>query len=182
VPIRVIDSALEGVRVFYPDVFEDDRGFFKETYSRNKYTALGLLDAFVQDSVSFSSRNVLRGLHADPEMSKLVQVLRGRVFDVVVDFRPKSATFKKWQGFYISEHNHAQIYIPKGCLHGFLSLTEDVVFSYKHGMHHDPARELAVRWDDPDLGVGWPLAGEPRISQKDRAAFSFEQALARLTL
>ena len=179
-PIRTAATNLEGVRIFYPEVFEDDRGFFKETYSRNKYRELGLTDDFVQDSVSFSSRNVIRGLHGDPEMSKLIQVLRGRVFDAIVDLRRSSPTFRKWQGFYLSEHNHMQVYVPKGCFHGFLALTDDVVFSYKHGAHHDPNREIGILWNEPTLAVAWPLVGEPRLSPKDGAGISVEEALARL--
>ena len=177
--IRVADTNIADARVFYPDVFEDDRGFFKEVYSRDKYRELGLLDDFVQDSVSFSTRNVIRGLHGDPEMSKFVQVLRGKVFDVVVDFRRSSPTFKRWQGFYLSEDNHAQLYVPKGCLHGFMALSDEVVFNYKHGAHHSAQRELAVLWNDPALAIAWPLVGEPRVSAKDRAAMSFEDALSR---
>lgn len=167
-PIRTTETSLKDARLFIPDVYEDDRGFFKETYSRNKYNALGLMDEFVQDSVSFSAKNTIRGLHGDPQMSKLVQVLRGRVYDVIVDMRKDSPTFGKWQGFYLSEHNHTQLYVPKGFVNGFLALTDDVVFNYKHGAHHDAAREFAVLWNDPDLAVAWPLVGEPRVSLKDQ--------------
>lgn len=167
-PIRTLETTLQDSRVFIPDVFEDDRGFFKETYSRNKYQALGLMDEFVQDSVSFSAKNTIRGLHGDPQMSKLVQVLRGRVYDVIVDMRKDSPTFGKWQGFYLSEHNHVQVYVPKGFVNGFLALTDDVVFNYKHGAHHDASREFAVLWNDPDLAIAWPVVGEPRVSLKDQ--------------
>jgi dTDP-4-dehydrorhamnose 3,5-epimerase len=177
--IRTIEASLRGARLFVPEVFEDDRGFFKETYSRRKYHELGLTDDFVQDSVSFSSRNVIRGLHGDPEMSKLVQVLRGKIWDVIVDARRDSPTFGKWEGFYLSEHNHLQLYIPKGCLHGFLALTDDVVFNYKHGAHHDPAREFAVRWDDPTLAIAWPLVGPARVSAKDQANQLFKEYAAQ---
>jgi dTDP-4-dehydrorhamnose 3,5-epimerase len=178
--IRTAETSIDGARLFYPDVFEDDRGFFKESYSRRKYHDLGLTDDFVQDSVSFSTRNVIRGLHCDPEMSKFVQVLRGKIWDVIVDARPNSPTFRKWQGFYLSEHNHAQLYIPKGCLHGFLALTEDVVFNYKHGAHHDADREFCVRWNEPTLAIAWPLVGPPRVSLKDQAGLTFEEGLQRL--
>jgi dTDP-4-dehydrorhamnose 3,5-epimerase len=167
-PIRAIETQLAGARLFVPEVFEDDRGFFKETFSLQKYRALGLEDEFVQDSVSVSSRNVIRGLHGDPRMSKLVQVLRGSIWDVIVDARRDSATYGKWQGFILSEHNHLQLYIPKGFLHGFIALADDVLFSYKHGAYYDPSAEIAARWDDPDLAIAWPLVGEPRISAKDR--------------
>ena len=173
--LQAHDTTIPGARLFVPDVYEDDRGFFKELYSPVKYRALGLLDEFVQDSVSFSARNVLRGLHGDPSMSKLVQVLRGSIWDVIVDVRPGSPTYAKWQGFDLSEHNHMQLYIPKGFLHGFVALTDDVGFSYKHGAYYDPSAEFAVRWDDPDLAIAWPLDGEPRISPKDLANPPFRE-------
>src|ERR1700733_12421075 len=103
--LQARDTTLADARVFVPDVFEDNRGFFKETYSTAKYNALGLRDEFVQDSVSYSARNVIRGLHGDPEMSKLVTVLRGDIWDVIVDLRKDSPTYLKWEGFYLSEHN-----------------------------------------------------------------------------
>lgn len=168
--LRVHTTKFEEARLFSPDVYEDDRGFFKETYSTRKYQEAGLLDTFVQDSVSVSSRNVIRGLHRDAEMSKLVQVLRGRIYDVIVDMREGSPTYRQWQGFYLSEHNHMQLYVPKGFAHGFLALTDDVIFSYKHGALHDSSRERCVRWNDPAIGVEWPLVGEPRVSAKDQNA------------
>ena len=168
--LQARDTTLADARLFFPDVHEDDRGFFKETYSTAKYRALGLLDEFVQDNVSFSSKNVLRGLHGDPEMSKLVTVLRGKVWDVIVDVRPGSPTHLKWEGFELSEHNHVQLYIPKGFVHGFLALTDDVVLSYKHGALYEPKREFAYRWNDPTFAIAWPLSGEPRLSAKDQAA------------
>jgi dTDP-4-dehydrorhamnose 3,5-epimerase len=171
--LQARDTTLADARLFFPDVFEDDRGFFKETYSTAKYRALGLADEFVQDSVSFSSKNVIRGLHGDPEMSKLITVLRGKIWDVIVDVRKGSRTYGKWEGFYLSEHNHVQLYIPKGFAHGFLALTDDVVFAYKHGALHSAEREFAYRWNDPTLAITWPLVGEPRISPKDQAAQLF---------
>jgi len=168
-PIRSTGTTLEGARLFEPDVFRDERGFFKETYSERKYRDLGLEDEFVQDSVSFSSRNVIRGLHGDRRMSKLVQVLRGAIWDVIVDARPGSQTYGRWEGFDLSEDNHRQLFIPKGFLHGFIALTEGVVFSYKHSAYYDPSAEFAARWDDPELAIPWPLDGEPIVSAKDRA-------------
>jgi dTDP-4-dehydrorhamnose 3,5-epimerase len=168
--IQTIDTIFDTAKIYVPDVFEDDRGFFKETYSTAKYHDAGLTDTFVQDSVSFSTRNVIRGLHFDYKMSKFVQVLRGKIWDVIVDIRPGSATRLKWQGFILSEHNHRQLYIPPGFAHGFIALSDDVVFSYKHGSLYDPATEGTVRWNDPTLAIAWPLAGDPRVSIKDQTA------------
>jgi len=168
--ILTIDTIFDAARVFVPDVYEDDRGFFKETYSTVKYREAGLTDSFVQDSVSFSTRNVIRGLHFDYRMSKFVQVLRGKIWDVIVDIRPDSPTRLKWQGFVLSEHNHRQLYIPPGFAHGFIALADDVVFNYKHGSLYDPATEGTIRWNDPTLALPWPLAGEPRVSLKDQSA------------
>ncbi|MBD5606766.1 MAG: dTDP-4-dehydrorhamnose 3,5-epimerase [Candidatus Eremiobacteraeota bacterium] len=168
--MQTLDTIFTDAKVFVPDVFEDDRGFFKETYNLDRYSAAGLSDTFVQDSVSFSTRNVIRGLHYDVEMSKFVTVLRGRIWDVIADVRPGSPTYGKWQGFHLSEHNHKQLYVPAGFAHGFLALSDDVVFSYKHGAMHDPKRERAIRWNDPTLAIAWPLVGEPRLSPKDAVA------------
>jgi dTDP-4-dehydrorhamnose 3,5-epimerase len=169
-PIATLDTLFEAAKIFVPDIFEDDRGFFKETYSTAKYREAGLSDVFVQDSVSFSTRNVIRGLHFDFQMSKLVQVLRGRIWDVIVDIRPNPPTRLRRQGFILSEHNHKQLYVPAGFAHGFIALSDKVVFSYKHGSLYDPATEGAIRWNDPTLAIAWPLSGEPRISLKDRGA------------
>ena len=168
--MQTLDTIFTDAKIFIPDVFEDDRGFFKETYNLDRYRAAGLSDTFVQDSVSFSTRNVIRGLHYDVEMSKLVTVLRGRIWDVIADVRPGSPTYGTWQGFHLSEHNHKQLYVPAGFAHGFLALSDDVVFSYKHGAMHDAKRERAIRWNDPTLAIAWPLIGEPRLSPKDAVA------------
>jgi dTDP-4-dehydrorhamnose 3,5-epimerase len=171
--LQVLETNFTDAKVIIPDVYEDDRGFFKETYNAGRYKAAGIVDDFVQDSVSVSSKNVIRGLHYDPAMSKLVQVLRGKIFDVIADVRDGSPTFGTWQGFYLSELNHRQLYIPPGFAHGFLALSEDVIFSYKHGALYDPGREKAIRWDDPTLAIAWPIVGAARVSAKDRAAPPF---------
>jgi dTDP-4-dehydrorhamnose 3,5-epimerase len=112
--MQKLDTDFEDAKIFIPDVYEDDRGFFKEVYNAGRYRAAGLLDTFVQDSVSYSTRNVIRGLHYDVEMSKLVTVVRGRIWDVIADVRAGSPTFGRWQGFYLSYHNHKQLYVPTG--------------------------------------------------------------------
>jgi dTDP-4-dehydrorhamnose 3,5-epimerase len=169
-PIEVLETDFPEAKIFIPEVFRDGRGFFKETYSAEKYRALGLDDHFVQDSISVSRKNVLRGLHYDPRMSKLVQVLRGKLFDVIVDLRDGSATYLRWQSFELSEDNHRQLYIPAGFGHGILALTDNLILSYKHGALYDPAAESTIRWDDPAIGIVWPLDGEPILSAKDAAA------------
>ncbi len=176
--MQIIETMFDEAKILVPDVFEDDRGFFKETYNQRRYADAGFHDQFVQDSVSFSMRNVLRGLHFQPGMSKLVQVLRGKIFDVLVDTREDSATYGKWQGVYLSEINHRQLYIPDGFANGFLTLTDDVVFSYKHGALYDPAQERAIRWNDPSIGVTWPFTSQPRVSAKDQRAPSLLELAA----
>ena len=167
--IDVLSTTFNDAKIYVPDVFEDDRGYFKETFSRDKYRAVGLDVDFVQDSVSWSSRNVIRGLHYDLRMIKFVQCVRGRVFDVIVDMREGSPTYRKWEGFLLSAQNHRQLFVPAGFAHGFLALEDDVLFTYKQTAHFDPAQERAVNWCDPAIGVQWPLAGEPRVSRKDQA-------------
>lgn len=156
--------------------FADERGVFKESYVRSKYRELGIADDFVQDNVSFSRAGVLRGLHADPQMSKLVYVLHGEVFDVIVDARKGSPMFGQWDGFALNAHEHRQLYIPAGFLHGFLSLTDDVIFCYKQSAEYAPQREVGVRWDDPDLAIAWPLTQPPLVSEKDSRNRSFRDA------
>ena len=118
-------------------------------------------DDWVQDSVSRSSRNVLRGMHIDPRMAKLVQALEGTIFNVIVDLRPGSPTYRRWEGFVLSEDNHHQLYVPAGFAHGFLAQSDEVVVMYKMSAHYDPAFESGMRWNDPAVGIEWPLDGAP---------------------
>ena len=168
--LAVTQTIFDTAKIFVPDVYEDDRGYFKEVYATQRYQEAGITDTFLQDSVSYSTKNVIRGLHYDFAMSKFVQVVRGKVWDVIVDLREGSATYRKWQGFYLSELNHKQLYVPPGFAHGFLALTDDVVLFYKQGALYDPKREGAVRWNDPTLAIEWPLVGTPRVSSKDQSA------------
>jgi dTDP-4-dehydrorhamnose 3,5-epimerase len=123
----------------------------------------------VQDSVSRSRRNVIRGMHIDPRMAKLVQALKGSIFDVIVDMREGSPTYKRWEGFELSDDNHRQLYVPAGFAHGFLAQSDEVVVMYKMSAHYDPAFERGVRWNEPSVGIVWPLTGEPIVSPKDAA-------------
>ena len=168
--IRVEPTRFAEAKVFVPVVHDDHRGTFQENYSRRKYKALGISDDFVQDSMSASARNTIRGLHCDYAMSKLVQCIRGRVWDVILDFRPDSPTYLHWQGFYLTEKNCRQLFVPAGFGHAFFALT-DAWLVYKQSSHHDPATEVCLRWNDPGLAIAWP--GKPRfpiISDKDANA------------
>ena len=150
--------------------FGDDRGYFKEAYAAPRYREAGIEDVFLQDNVSFSVRNVLRGLHGDRSMSKLVQVIWGEAFDVIADIREGSPTRGRWYGTVLQAGEHRQLYVPSGFLHGFLALSDEVVFLYKQSSVYNPQTEFGVAWDDPDLAIDWPLAGiSPILSPKDRA-------------
>lgn len=168
------ETNLPGVVVLTPRRFGDARGFFAETWNRRVLAGFGIAADFVQDNHSVSlARGTLRGLHcqAPPRaQDKLVRCGRGAVFDVAVDARPGSPHFGLWTGVELSAANGQQIFIPKGFLHGFVTLTEEAEVIYKCSDYYDPACDRAVRWDDPDIGIAWPLTGQPVLSDKDRAA------------
>lgn len=136
----------------------------------SRYCAAGADAAFVQDNLSLSNRFVLRGLHGDTRMAKLVQVLRGSAFDVIVDARRDSPTFRHWYGSTLRAQDHTQLYIPAGCLHGFLALEDATLLFYKQSAEYDSAHEFGIAWNDPDLAIEWPLGGAaPILSPKDVA-------------
>lgn len=170
--MRAIEAEIPGLLVIEPDVFGDDRGFFLETWQQPRYAELGLVRPFVQDNLAYSCRGVLRGLHAQHPHSqgKLVQVLRGEVFDVAVDIRRGSPYFGRWVGAILSADNHRQFYVPEGFAHGYCVLSEDALFAYKCTDLYHPETQFSVRWDDPDLGIDWPYQGAPELSAKDRDA------------
>jgi len=169
--LTVRETKFTDVKVVVPDVFPDARGLFKETYSLRKYEDLGIYGPFVQDNVSFSHRGVLRGMHYDRRMAKLVQCLSGAVFDVFVDMREGSPTFKTWDSVELTGENHLQVYIPPGFAHGFYTLSETAVVMYKQTALYDPRYEEAIAWNDPAVGIAWPLHGSrpPLLSPKDAA-------------
>ena len=167
--IQRLPTIFADAAIFIPDVFEDDRGFFKETWSDPKYAAAGLDMRFAQDSCSWSTRNVIRGVHYDFAMAKFVQCLRGRIWDTIVDLRRESPTYLRWQAFVLSERNHKQLFVPAGFAHGFLALDDEVVVHYKNSVPYDADREGAVSWRNPRVGIAWPLVGQPRLSPKDAA-------------
>jgi dTDP-4-dehydrorhamnose 3,5-epimerase len=162
---------LTGALMLTLRVFTDERGFFAETYSLDRYRQCGVEETFVQDNLSLSRRNVLRGLHGDPRLAKLVGVVHGSIFDVIVDIRVKSTTYGQWYGATLTAAQGRQIYVPRGFLHGFLALEDDTTVAYKQSAPHDPAFEFSVAWNDPDLGIEWPLGGQtPILSARDAAS------------
>ncbi|MBR6976324.1 MAG: dTDP-4-dehydrorhamnose 3,5-epimerase [Ottowia sp.] len=179
--LNVIRTPLEGVLILEPKVFGDARGFFMESYNRRDFAAATGVDVdFVQDNHSRSRRGVLRGLHYQIQQpqGKLVRVVRGAVFDVAVDIRRSSPTFGRWTGTELSEDNQRQLWIPPGFAHGFLVLSESADFLYKASDWYAPEHERGIAWNDPAIGVEWPLdaIGEPLLSDKDRAAPRLAQA------
>jgi dTDP-4-dehydrorhamnose 3,5-epimerase len=168
--VKVTELELPGVKLIEPDVHGDARGFFVETFQVSRYAELaGITLPFVQDNHSRSRRGVLRGMHvqASHPQGKLVRVSRGEVFDVAADIDPKSPTFKRWVGVNLSDTNHRQLWIPPGYVHGFLVLSEVADFEYKCTEYYHPQSDIGVVWNDPDLGIEWPLE-EPTLSAKDR--------------
>lgn len=159
---------LAGALLLTPRVFDDERGFFTETYSFDRYRACGIEETFVQDNLSLSHRGVLRGLHGDARMAKLITVVRGSAFDVIVDARAASATYRRWFGRTLTAAEGKQVYVPRGFLHGFLALEDGTILAYKQSAPYDPAREFAVAWDDPEIAIEWPLrGGRPLLSPRD---------------
>ena len=171
--MKVTETGLSGLLLVEPKVFGDSRGFFLETWHRQRYGEAGIDEDFVQANRSRSRRGALRGLHYQlgRPQGKLVQVVTGEVFDVAVDIRRGSPTFGQWRGYTLSEENHLQLYIPPGYAHGFCVLSESADFSYLCTDYYAPGEERGVRWDDPDLAVAWP-EGEKVVSEKD-AAYPF---------
>ena len=171
------ETNLPGVWVIEPRVFEDARGFFMETYQQNRYVEAGITPRFVQDNYSHSQRGTLRGLHFQIQhpQAKLVQVLRGEIFDVAVDLRRDSPHFGRWTGVTLSETNHRQIYVPRGFAHGFCVLSNVAEVFYKCADLYDPEHERTLLWNDPDVGVEWPLETDPLVSEKDSRGIRFAE-------
>ena len=167
--MKVIPSKLPGVRILQPDVYGDTRGFFMETWNARRYESVLGLMSFVQDNLSFSRRGILRGLHFQNPNSqgKLVYVIQGEVFDVAVDLRRSSPTFGRWHGVNLSAQNRLQFFVPPGFAHGFAVLSETALFAYKCTGLYSPQDEMTLLWNDPDVGVQWPVS-EPVLSEKDK--------------
>ena len=166
--MKVLATKLPGVLIIEPKVFGDSRGFFMETWQKERYEEAGITGAFVQDNLSASTKGVLRGLHFQHPhgQGKLVSVVQGEVFDVAVDIRVGSPTFGQWEGILLSGENHRQFWVPVGFAHGFCVLSETAVFTYKCTDVYTQSAEGGIRWNDPDLGILWPMK-EVLLSEKD---------------
>ncbi len=169
--MTITETGLPGVLLIEPRVLGDARGFFMETYHARRYAESGLEARFVQDNLSFSRRGTLRGLHYQQPhaQGKLVYVLQGEVFDVAVDIRAGSPTFGKWLGTTLSADNRRQLYVPPGFAHGFCVTSETALFAYKCTDFYDAAAEGSILWNDPAIGIEWPVRN-PLLSDKDRQA------------
>lgn len=169
--MKVTETDLCGVLIVEPDVFDDGRGCFMESWQKQRYEDAGINDEFVQDNISVSQKGTVRGLHLQnpDQQAKLVQVVLGEVLDVAVDVRVGSKTFGQWISVTLSQENHKQLYIPAGFAHGFCVMSESAIFSYKCSDYYAPKSALSIRYDDPDIGIVWPDV-EPVLSKSDAAA------------
>lgn len=177
--MNVIKTKIPDVFIIEPRVFEDDRGFFYESYNGQKFAEqTGINPTFVQDNHSRSQKNVLRGLHYQIQkpQGKLVRVVVGEVFDVAVDLRKSSPTFGQWVGCYLSTENRRQFWVPEGFAHGFLVLSEAAEFLYKTTNYYAPTFDRTLRWNDPKIGIDWPISGTPILSEKDQQGKLFSEA------
>lgn len=170
--LKFTETSIKDVYIIEPTVFGDERGYFMETYHKNEFKEAGLDLDFVQDNQSKSTKGVIRGLHfqyKNPQ-GKLVRVIKGEVFDVAVDLRKNSETYGKWVGVTLSESNKKQFYVPEGFAHGFLVLSDEAEFTYKCTDFYDPEDEGGILWNDPEIGIDWPVEGIDKIvlSEKDR--------------
>lgn len=169
--INIIETKIEGLVIIEPSVFGDHRGYFMETYNEEEFHKAGLTMRFVQDNESKSGKGVLRGLHFQTKFSqgKLVRVTTGAVYDVAVDLRNGSKTYGQWAGVLLTEENKTMFYIPEGFAHGFLVLSDEAVFNYKCTNLYAPEYDGGIRWNDPDVGIEWPLdkISEVLLSEKD---------------
>jgi dTDP-4-dehydrorhamnose 3,5-epimerase len=172
--VKFIPTALPGVIIIEPQVFVDQRGFFLESYHACKYLGGGIDVTFKQDNHSRSARGTIRGMHAQlrHQQGKLIRVTRGEIYDVALDIRRGSPNFGRWVGVWLSAENFRQVYIAPGFAHGFCVTSEVAEVQYKCTDYYDPASEISVKWDDPDLGIDWPpdIASNPILSNKDIAA------------
>lgn len=176
--MNAIQLPLEGVLLLSPKMFRDERGFFRETYQKSRYQEKGIDCEFVQDNHSYSTQGTLRGMHFQrfPGQAKLITVVFGRIYDVVVDIRKDSPTFGKWEGVYLDDLSGEQLYIPVGFAHGFCVMSDEAHVIYKVSTPYDPEEEKTFRFDDPELGIDWPVEA-PLLSERDLLAPRFSEVV-----
>jgi len=177
--MKVSKTALQDVLLIEPVVHRDNRGFFLETWNERDFAiSTGVSTTFVQDNHAHSTRSVLRGLHYQRPKSqgKLVRVVSGEVFDVTVDLRKSSPTFGRWMGVSLSAENGYMLWIPEGFAHGYLTLSKSSDLLYKTNTYYDSSNERCILWNDPDIGIEWPLPAEPVLAAKDRSGTRFQDA------
>lgn len=180
--MKVIDTAIPDVKIIEPTVFGDERGFFMETWNQKRFEELvtKCKTPFVQDNHSKSRQGILRGLHYQTEntQGKLVRVISGEVFDVAVDIRKGSESFGQWVGVYLSAENRHQLWVPEGFAHGFYVTSKEAEFVYKCTDYYNPNAEHSIIWNDPNIGIEWPISNEPTLSDKDRNAKMISEVTA----
>jgi dTDP-4-dehydrorhamnose 3,5-epimerase len=169
VSFRRLPTEIDGVVLLEPTVHGDDRGFFVETFRASELPGLGIDVDFVQENHSRSAAKVLRGIHMQRGQAKLVRCASGRIFDVAVDLRPDSPTYKRWEGYELDDVDHRQLFIPDGFGHGFCVLSESADVLYRISSYYDPELESGIAWDDPEIAVDWPIR-DPVLSDRDRSA------------
>jgi dTDP-4-dehydrorhamnose 3,5-epimerase len=179
VSFRRLATEIEGVVLIEPTVYGDERGFLVETYRESELQELGIDAHFVQDNHSRSGARVLRGIHMQVGQAKLVRCPKGRIFDVTVDLRPDSPTFKRWEGFELDDVSHRQLFIPDGFGHGFCVMSASADVLYRISSYYDPELERGIAWDDPEIAVDWPIR-YPVLSDRDRSAPRLDQVEATL--
>ncbi len=174
--MNIQETDIPGVLIVEPQVHGDARGWFKETWQARRYAEAGIEGPFVQDNMARSRHGILRGLHLQHPhaQGKLVQVVLGEVFDVAVDVRRGSPWFGQWVGVILSADNHRQLWVPPGFAHGYVVTSSEAIFSYKCTEYYHPDTDLSIRWDDPDIGIDWPVVGPPLLSGKDASALLLE--------
>lgn len=181
---RFEQTGIPDLKVVYPFVVADDRGYYMKYYEHNIFEKNGIFLVSHEEAQSKSQKGVIRGLHFQTEhpQAKLVRVVQGEAFDAAVDLRPESPTFGRWEGFYLSAENRKMVYIPAGFAHGFMALTEDMLLSYISGDDYDPATDGGIRWDDPEIGVQWPVQRVKTVilSEKDQVLPIFREYRKRI--
>jgi dTDP-4-dehydrorhamnose 3,5-epimerase len=180
VSFRRLDTELDGLVLIEPDVHGDERGYLVETFRARDFAEMGIDVEFVQDNQSHSGARILRGIHWQPGQAKLVRCLRGRIWDVAVDLRPSSRTYRHWEAHELDGERHRQLFVPDGFGHGFCVLSDETDVAYRLSAYFDPEAESRIAWDDPEVGIEWPIA-DPVLSERDRSAPRLADVAASLT-